>query len=214
MKTQRLTTGSAALVPEEPAIAALGSYGQLIAQCISDGWSEAHRRLHDMRGMGKTALATTANDAIANELQVAFDGIKGSTWIELSNRLRFLYVAGAQPLAIRVKKLTGGLLASNIRTQQQDEWDNQQALEGVPDSWRLTFGYRLNSAETKIEELWITHQVGDLVIWSHAVDVPATTAEKVATKRGKKETTRASIGGLPLKGRGGRARKAKAGKAD
>lgn len=86
-------------------------------------------------------------------------------------KLRGLHVLNFQNRALtRFKKVKPNGQHSNYQTRQQQDYDDQKALPGLPEpAFRLTAGYQLDAAGSALERIMIARPMGRGIFWTAQV---------------------------------------------
>lgn len=146
------------------ALLRLGSYLELIRNCIVGAWDEynsypvEHRIKHTTR-----TRASAIHDHIIFAARRAFDGIQDVRMVEI-NKL-FLIAFGVD-IALRFKKLDDSLRSSGIPTQQSIDFIHQGDLPGIPSVTHLEAGYRVNQLGA-LAGTYICCPNGPSPLWYH-----------------------------------------------
>ena len=152
---------------KELALLRLGSYLNLIQNCIERAWQEyssypvEHRLKHTSR-----SRASLMHDHIVFAARLAFDGITDINMVEI-NKL-FIVTFGAD-IALRFKKLDDNLRSSGIETQQSLDFSRQFDLPGIASVTHLEAGYRLNRLGTALAGVYICCPNGISILWHHEI---------------------------------------------
>lgn len=116
-------------------------------------------------------------------------------------------------LVVQFKKIDSQGRTKNIKTTASDGWNTQQlGLPGIPDTMRVTLGYRLNRLNTEVIDVSMVARDGDQIIWrenmSSNLDMfaaepiaaaTATTAVKATKKLSAKSEAVAARGAVKKK---------------
>jgi hypothetical protein len=86
-------------------------------------------------------------------------------------RVRGLVVLNYRDRAIaRFKKVNGQGKHRNYQTQQQQDYDDQKTIPGLPDpAYRLTAGYELDASGTALQRIMIARPIGQNIFWTAQV---------------------------------------------
>lgn len=137
---------------------------------FSDAYSDAARADHDNRAMANCIYSHAEKKMVA--AAEAQEGLH-------SIRIQQLYVLNYRDKALaRFKKVKPNGRHSNYQTKQQQDYDDQRTLPGLPEpAFRLTAGYQLDAAGSGLQRIMIARPIGRSVFWTAQV----TMLENVAT---------------------------------
>jgi hypothetical protein len=175
-----------------------------LAECIFEGWN----RWNDLAASNASlsypltsrSRATYVNDHMWNAVKTKFASAQDVQVVETASGLRTLLISDR--LTLRFKKLDGRLRPSNIPTRQQEIFESQLTLDGLPEVTRLTIGYILNRVQTEIDKIAIVLRVNKALIWSFMVNrsnetmtitqqtIDTAPTEQVRTRKVKVKKTR------------------------
>ncbi len=156
---------------QEAAMAAVAPALSLIYQILdesvafyfsSDHYSDEARAAHTERAMANCIYSHAEKRLIAAE-----DHSKG---IHALN-VRGLRALNYRDIALaRFKKVRPNGKHSNYQTQQQQDYDDQLPLPGIPpEAFRLTAGYHLDAAGAALERIMIARPIGRNIFWTAQV---------------------------------------------
>jgi hypothetical protein len=75
-------------------------------------------------------------------------------------------------VVIRFKKVSANGRHSNYQTEQQQQYDDQLPLPGIPEpAFRLTAGYQMDAAGSALERIMIARPLGRTVFWAAQVSM-------------------------------------------
>jgi hypothetical protein len=125
---------------------------------IETGWRDFHSEVTES-GRSRMEARTRANvvsDFARDRALTIFSGRPG---LRACLDLGFFKLYVADRIVLRIKKLDGELLPTNVQTDQQRDWYNNEPVKGVPsECLRLNLGYRLNAIADQIADIVITWQ--------------------------------------------------------
>lgn len=124
----------------------------------------AHSSEHD-----DTTVANCIRAHARAELIRRFDGRKGYKVLNVSRLTLLLY---QNKLVFRLKKVDVGGHHRNVQTGQQQRFDDQLQLPGIPPkATRLTSGYQPDYAGQYIERIVISRPIGRSIEWVAQVNL-------------------------------------------
>lgn len=113
--------------------------------------------------------ASMLNNFAAKAAEAAFADMGPE--VVLTTKPRFLLMVFRSELHLRLKKYRGSTLrTSGIETGQQQMFEGQQPLTGMPEATNLVHGYVLKNDGSGIAETAIRCATGNVVHWK--IDVP------------------------------------------
>jgi hypothetical protein len=139
-----------------------GILDQSVAFYFSDAYSAAARAEHTERATANCIYSHAEKRMIESaEIVVGLNAI----------RLRGLAVLNYQDRALaRFKKVNARGRHSNYQTKQQQDYDDQKTLPGIPEpAFRLTAGYQLDAIGSSLERIMIARPLGRTVLWTAQV---------------------------------------------
>lgn len=160
------------ILTADQALELLAPYLPDVAACLNAGWRRWRELCETLPEVGlemsKRGRAAIVYDATAAEARRRFRNKPGINLIDTGGL--FLVDFEGQ-LTLRFKKFGRGLLTSNIPTRQQQLFDWQQPLPGMPaKSTQVVAGYLLDSLEVRVARQAITCREGPALRW--AFDIP------------------------------------------
>lgn len=137
-----------------------------VRQLIQAGWDDylgdysEHQRLviHD-----STARANIVHCHQMARASAYAARSSGAARIAVVKRLRVLVLGGQ--CAVRIKKFDPCLNPSNLPTRQVRAFNNQQPLDGLPQTLNLDAGYLLNKTETEIQSIYVVCRNKGVIVW-------------------------------------------------
>jgi hypothetical protein len=149
-----------ALSPVLPMI--YGILDDAVSFYFSDNYSDAARADHDDR-----AMASCIYSHAEKRMWQAVETVPGLTAI----RVQGLLVLNFRDRTLaRFKKVRPNGRHSNYQTQQQQDYDDQLPLPGIPEpAYRLTAGYQLDAAGASLDRIMIARPIGRSVLWTAQV---------------------------------------------
>lgn len=141
-----------------------GILEESVAFYFSDAYSVAARAEHNDR-----ATANCIYSHAEKRMIESTDMVAGLHAI----RLRGLVVLNYHDRALaRFKKVKSNGRHSNYQTKQQQDYDDQKTLPGIPEpAFRLTAGYELDPSGTTLERIMIARPMGRGVLWTAQVTI-------------------------------------------
>lgn len=144
-------------------------FGEM-TEIIYSAWRDYHS---DVTESARARLeprtrANIVNDFAKDRALAVFSGRTGlQTCIDLG--FFKLYVDGR--VVVRIKKIGPDYLVSNVQTEQQRDWYNNEPVKGIPaDCLRLNLAYRLTPAATDVDDILITWQSGwNMLGWCFSI---------------------------------------------
>lgn len=129
---------------------------------FSEAYSNAARADHDDRAMA---------NCIYSHAEKRMLGVAESFAGLVPIKLRGLYVLNFRDKALtRFKKVKSNGRHSNYQTKQQQDYDDQRTLPGIPEpAYRLTAGYQMDPAGSALERIMIARPIGRNVFWTAQV---------------------------------------------
>lgn len=128
----------------------------------SDHYSDEARAVHTERAMANCIYSHAEKKLLAAE--------------DHSNGIHALNVRGLRALnyrdraLARFKKVKPNGKHSNYQTRQQQDYDDQLPLPGIPpEAFRLTAGYHLDAAGVALERIMIARPIGRSIFWTAQV---------------------------------------------
>lgn len=133
-----------------------------VAFYFSEAYSDAARADHDDRAMANCIYSHAEKRMLG-----AVDTVPGLVPL----RIRGLSVLNYQDKALtRFKKVRANGRHSNYQTRQQQDYDDQNSLPGIPEpAFRLTAGYQLDAAGSALERIMIARPIGREIFWTAQV---------------------------------------------
>jgi hypothetical protein len=118
------------------------------------------------------ALAQHRDRSSANNVyDHAFHALRGR--VDGTPGYHFLNIRGLEVLnycdeaVVRLKKVNGAGRGRNVLTDQQQEYDDQKPLPGLPDAAvRLVAGYQPDPAFTSVQRVIVSRPIGKNIIWA------------------------------------------------
>lgn len=161
------------LVARSKVLSELNLFFPSLRKIINDGWDDYQKYPNDYKIVHGSGTRAT----IVHDHQIYRAGI-----FAIENGFNFINISGMRVLmignyAIRFKKLTEKLLSSNQPTKQVEQFRNQDALPGFPETHNLEVGYVLNVDNTEIYKICLVQPSGKSINW--ALDLIDTHAEVV-----------------------------------
>lgn len=128
----------------------------------NDHYSDEARATHTERAMANCIYSHAEKKLLAAEDQ--------NIGIYALN-VRGLRVLNYRDMALaRFKKVKPNGKHSNYQTRQQQDYDDQLPLPGIPPAaFRLTAGYQLDAAGSALERIMIARPIGRNVFWTAQV---------------------------------------------
>lgn len=132
----------------------------------NENYHPAARSEHD-----DTTAANIVRCHMLHEITRGFDGRSGFSLLKVSSSR--LWVMNYRDLQLwRFKKVDEAGLHRNVRTGQQDDFDDDLPIEGLPDqATRLTCGYQISAGGDTIERIVVARILGRNVHWAAQVNV-------------------------------------------
>jgi len=129
---------------------------------FSDDYSMAARAEHDER-----ATASCIYAHAEKRMHKVIDIVAGARLI----RLQGLKILNFENKALlRFKKVSADGRHRNYQTKQQQNYDDQLPLPGIPEpAFRLTAGYQLNAVGSALERIMIARPIGKTIFWTAQV---------------------------------------------
>lgn len=145
---------------QQEAKAILTPYFGEMADIIHSAWRDYNSEVPDTARarLEPRTRANIVNDFAKDRALTVFSGRAGlQTCIDLG--FFKLYVDAR--VVVRIKKVGPEYLVSNVQTDQQRDWYNNEPVKGIPaDCLRLNLAYRLTPAATDVDDILITWQAG------------------------------------------------------
>jgi hypothetical protein len=108
------------------------------------------------------------------ELQAAFAETAGIALLEVRG-LQLMNVG--DKVVCRFKKVDGGGHSVSHPSQQQEDFDRQLSIPGLPAAaTRLTFGYQPDAAFSAVERILVSCQMGRTIVWCSQINTIDTVA--------------------------------------
>lgn len=135
-----------------------------VAFYFSEAYSPEARADHTDRAMANCIYSHAEKRMIGAAAETA--GLKALS-------LRGLNVLNYNDKAlIRFKKVSANGKHSNYQTKQQQNYDDQLSLPGIPEpAFRLTAGYQLDATGSALERIMIARPIGKNIFWSAQVSI-------------------------------------------
>jgi hypothetical protein len=132
----------------------------------NENYRPAVRAEHD-----DTTAANIVRCHMLHEITRGFDGRSGFSLLNVSSSR--LWVMNYRDVQLwRFKKVDEAGLHRNVRTGQQDDFDDNLPIEGLPDgAIRLTCGYQISAGGDGIERIVVARILGRGVHWAAQVNV-------------------------------------------
>lgn len=129
---------------------------------FSDAYSNEARAEHDNRAVA---------NCIYSHAEKRMIGAAETTPGLHSVKVKGLHVLNYRDLTVtRFKKVRPDGRHTNYQTKQQQDYDDQKHLEGIPGpALRLTAGYHLDAAGSALERIMIARPIGRNVFWTSQV---------------------------------------------
>ena len=161
-------------ISEEEAKKILESHLPILTNCIKVAWQQWERldeKAPDLRfPLAARTRACFIYDHICYEVKHQFEGVSG---VSINDKPEFVLLNIENLILIRFKKLNSASQGSNIATIQQDNYNLQLELPGIPNSAaRITAGYLLDKIQATIKDIRIAFPVdrrGKRVLWSFSL---------------------------------------------
>lgn len=169
-----MITLPANFVSEDEARKILEPYLTTLVNCIKAPWQKWERLNEiapDLRfPLTARTRACFIYDHICYEIKHQFAGISHAT---IDDHRGFLLLNIENLLLVRFKKLNSSYQSSNITTDQQNRYNCQLELPGIPNAAaRVTAGYLLDKIQAQIRDIRVTFPVGSNgrnVLWSFSI---------------------------------------------
>ena len=161
-------------VSEEEAKQILEPHLSTLSNCLKIAWQQWEsfdQKAPELRfPLAPRTRACFIYDHICHEIKHQFEGKSGVT---IDDKPGFLLLNIENLLLIRFKKLNTASQGNNIPTIQQNIYNLQLELPGIPNSAaRITIGYLLDKVQTAIKDIRVTFPVGrrgKKVLWSFSI---------------------------------------------
>jgi hypothetical protein len=161
-------------ISEDEAKRILEPHLSTLTNCIKTAWQQWEgfdQEAPDLRfPLAPRTRACFIYDHICHEIKHQFEGKSGVT---IDDKLGFLFLNIENLLLMRFKKLNTASQASNIPTIQQDIYNLQLELPGIPNSAaRISAGYLLDKIQATIKDIRVAFPVGRRgrkVLWSFSI---------------------------------------------
>jgi hypothetical protein len=141
-----------------------GILDESVSFYFGEDYSVAARAQHNQRAMANCIYAHAEKRMLA-----AAEQITGLHPL----RVNGLVVLNYRDQAIaRFKKVNSQGKHSNYQTQQQQDYDDQKTIPGLPEpAYRLTAGYLLDASGTGLERIMIARPLGQTIFWTAQVTI-------------------------------------------
>jgi len=146
----------------------------VVEGCLHSAWKdwEATREFHTTNGhpISPSARARIIYDLVCHHARRAFMDVPG---VRVGSDRGFLTIIFGSELVLRFKKLKPNLEWSGIPTRQQQLFESQEEIPGLPS--RATFlvaGYVLDATGTQVVRLVISCRDETRLLWSHELEPP------------------------------------------
>jgi hypothetical protein len=139
------------------------------ATCWQRGWGRWDGLAEDDRSrLSPIARAVFVQNIAVSFVKETFAGVDGIVTCE---ELGFFKVYIQNAVILRMKRLDRDYLASNVETEQQKRYYRQLPMAGIINGLpRISLGYRLNVAKTAMDDILVSFQVGDDLLWYYSID--------------------------------------------
>lgn len=133
-----------------------------VAFYFSDHYSDAARADHDDRAMASCIYSH------ADKKMIGFADLAAGL---VPIKVRGLHVLNYRDKALaRLKKVKPNGKHSNYQTRQQQDYDDQKTIPGIPEpAFRLTAGYQLDISGSHLERIMIARPIGRNIFWTAQV---------------------------------------------
>lgn len=144
----------------------------IIVKAIMQAWQswEYLKQIDDgnlFKPLEARTRASFIHDLIRDAIKQKFENVSG---VSTAEHLGFFILNFSNLVLLRFKMLDSYLQASNIPTQRQQDYDNQQELPDLPQAAiRAIAGYQLDRSQTKISDILITRPVGKNIRWNYSL---------------------------------------------
>ncbi|MBX3575799.1 MAG: hypothetical protein KF723_01225 [Rhizobiaceae bacterium] len=141
---------------------------------LYEAWHTAFAKYHsyDPAFTAEHDDTTTANcirSHMLTEVISRLDGQQGCKVLRL-NRLALLN--HRDELVWRFKKVDGNGRHRNVQTEQQQDFDDQLEIPGIPSAaTRLTSGYQPDAAGLSIDRIVVSRPLGRSMIWASQINI-------------------------------------------
>jgi len=145
-----------------------------------EGWHSAHGiyRSYDAEHSADHDDSTVASCVRCHMWAYVQNQIDGKPGVALLN-VRGLKLLNFQDrYVLRFKQVNKAGQHHNYRTDQQNDFDQDVVLDGIPPAaMRLTSGYQLNAAGDAVERVLVARILGKSVLWLSQINVVAAEAQ-------------------------------------
>lgn len=129
---------------------------------FSDAYSNEARAEHDNRAMANCIYSHAEKRMIG-----ASDEMAGLHSIKVKGLHVLNYM---DCILTRFKKVGANGRHSNYPTRQQQDYDDQRTLPGIPEpAYRLTAGYQMDASGSALERIMIARPMGRSILWTAQV---------------------------------------------
>jgi hypothetical protein len=141
---------------------------------MHEGWHEAMKRYHRtppelIAEHDDTTAANNIRSHMWSEVVRRFDGRSGFSLLRLG-RLNLLNYRDES--VWRFKKVDGNGRHRNYQTKQQQDYDDQLDIPGIPAAAvRLTSGYYPDAAGSAVERVIISRPFGPSIMWAAQINI-------------------------------------------
>jgi len=149
----------------------IGPHKQALKECVMLAWK---MWLHELESnpayffpLSNRSRANLVNDHICQNIFTDFLGKPG---ISMSKKCGFLVMGIDEEINLRFKKVDSRLRHSNIPTTQQQHFDLQMPIPGLPaKAPTVIVGYLLDVSQSDIQNIVITFRCQGQLIWHFSI---------------------------------------------
>jgi hypothetical protein len=155
---------------QREALAILTPHFPDLIDSVETGWRDFNSEVTES-GRARMEARTRANIVSDFTRDRAIALFSGRSGVRPCLALGFFKLYVDDRVVLRIKKLDGDLLPTNVQTDQQRDWYNNEPVVGVPsECLRLNLGYRLDAAADRIADIVITWQPSWRVLgWYYSI---------------------------------------------
>jgi len=145
-------------LPSEEVLAIIKPYLETLRQCILMAWSDFNTECEGIRHKTTpTTRAAIVRDNMVYHVKRLFSDVQGVHYFQRGQL--FLLIIKNQ-VCIKFKKLDNKLKPRHIPTQQALSYMNQLEIPGITPASNWIAGYRLDTLQAGIKDIFLTYPVG------------------------------------------------------